>query len=305
MVRTRRHTPKTNVTTHLLYQYYGQYDNRLRSYDMGPQKLRPLAYKLAIAGLYYTGRTDIVQCFECHIRHMDWNSNDDPIQTHKQANPTCQYILQWQQTQVRLHHFALNDEATSMMTLGQKLFLTTARFTHYKHLPLSGQRDNLIDQGHNIIWMNCLHEEIKQSYVTVYKRSLQVHKGQLKLHWFKVAPFDSAFQWYRRCTTMKLWHDNKGKPILENIEETQQQWLQLSNKQRRTYFRLQRLDRKRYRIRTIETHLNKHAINIGLLGGINGNIIVSPMNENLKLTPVSEFFTTLISTMSMKILHAS
>ena len=43
------------------------YENRLRTFDTSPKQILPDKNQLARAGLYYTGKSDICQCFRCHV----------------------------------------------------------------------------------------------------------------------------------------------------------------------------------------------------------------------------------------------
>ena len=48
--------------------------------------------QLARAGLYYTGKSDVCQCFLCHVKLNAWERDDDAIQEHYKWSPQCEYI---------------------------------------------------------------------------------------------------------------------------------------------------------------------------------------------------------------------
>lgn len=68
------------------------YENRLRTFDTYPKQMIPDKYELAKAGLYYTGLSDRVTCFECAVKFKDWERNDDAMSEHDKWSPNCEYI---------------------------------------------------------------------------------------------------------------------------------------------------------------------------------------------------------------------
>ena len=55
------------------------YENRLRTFDTYPKQMFPDKFQLARAGLYHTGKSDICQCFRCHVKLSSWERDDDAI----------------------------------------------------------------------------------------------------------------------------------------------------------------------------------------------------------------------------------
>ncbi|XP_046548095.1 baculoviral IAP repeat-containing protein 3-like [Haliotis rubra] len=47
---------------------------------------------MSMAGFFYIGSADRARCFYCALTLRDWDTNDDPIFTHKQWSPQCGYI---------------------------------------------------------------------------------------------------------------------------------------------------------------------------------------------------------------------
>lgn len=47
---------------------------------------------LAIAGFFYTGHNDVVQCFDCGIQLENWIVGDEPTLHHEAANPNCRFV---------------------------------------------------------------------------------------------------------------------------------------------------------------------------------------------------------------------
>ena len=52
----------------------------------------PDKYQLARAGLYYTGKSDVCQCYRCLVKLSAWERDDDPIKEHSKWPPKCEYI---------------------------------------------------------------------------------------------------------------------------------------------------------------------------------------------------------------------
>ena len=50
------------------------YENRLKTFDTYPKKMLLDKFQLARAGLYYTGKSDICQCYAIK-EHFKWSSN--------------------------------------------------------------------------------------------------------------------------------------------------------------------------------------------------------------------------------------
>ena len=68
------------------------YQNRLKSFDTYPKQMLPDKYQLARAGLYYSGKSDVCQCFRCHVKLSAWERDDDAIKEHFKWSPDCEYI---------------------------------------------------------------------------------------------------------------------------------------------------------------------------------------------------------------------
>lgn len=56
-------------------------------------KPTPTPQKLAEAGFYYTGESDIVRCFHCRVGLGDWNDGEDPWIEHAKLFPCCGFVI--------------------------------------------------------------------------------------------------------------------------------------------------------------------------------------------------------------------
>ena len=68
------------------------YENRLKTFDTYPKQMLPDKIQLARAGLYYSGKSDMCQCFRCHVKLSSWERDDDAIKEHYKWSPQCEYI---------------------------------------------------------------------------------------------------------------------------------------------------------------------------------------------------------------------
>ncbi|CAL1688568.1 unnamed protein product [Lasius platythorax] len=71
-------------------------DYRFESERLKSFKNWPCAWmkpeKLAAAGFYYTGRSDIVKCFACQIEIHTWQPDDDPMLDHRRWSERCRFV---------------------------------------------------------------------------------------------------------------------------------------------------------------------------------------------------------------------
>ena len=66
--------------------------NRLKSFDTYLKQMLSDKYQLACAGLFYSGKSDMCQCFRCHVKLSAWERDDGAIKEHFKWSPDCEYI---------------------------------------------------------------------------------------------------------------------------------------------------------------------------------------------------------------------
>lgn len=68
--------------------------NRLETFSTNwPHNQKFINIKtLAKSGLYFLGRSDIVECAFCHLRLKEWRESDDPIIQHYILSPNCIFL---------------------------------------------------------------------------------------------------------------------------------------------------------------------------------------------------------------------
>ncbi|MGB1271442.1 MAG: baculoviral IAP repeat-containing protein [Endozoicomonas sp.] len=74
---------------------YENYDNRLRSFN-NKKAIENFPFQdkhdLARNGFYYTGLSDLVECFSCKIQLRQWQEGEQPLAEHKKWSPECAFI---------------------------------------------------------------------------------------------------------------------------------------------------------------------------------------------------------------------
>ncbi|CAG0914368.1 unnamed protein product [Notodromas monacha] len=68
-------------------------DSRIKSFSSWPRGLPQKPLTLAEAGLYYTGVSDEVKCFQCDGGLKGWEPHDDPWVEHAKWFPECNHVL--------------------------------------------------------------------------------------------------------------------------------------------------------------------------------------------------------------------
>ncbi|OWF45933.1 E3 ubiquitin-protein ligase XIAP [Mizuhopecten yessoensis] len=67
--------------------------SRVATYANFPTRTPVSTLRLARAGFFYTGSSDLVECFHCHVQHGNWETNDIPFEIHERISPSCDFIL--------------------------------------------------------------------------------------------------------------------------------------------------------------------------------------------------------------------
>jgi len=65
---------------------------RLSTFRGWPANAKVEAWKMAKAGLLYTGQSEEVECTFCGCVLTDWQYGDQVMSKHRQANPTCAFV---------------------------------------------------------------------------------------------------------------------------------------------------------------------------------------------------------------------
>ena len=68
------------------------YENRLKTFDTYPKQMLSDKFELARAGLFYTGKSHICECFPCHVKLSSWERFDDAIKEQFKWSLDCEYM---------------------------------------------------------------------------------------------------------------------------------------------------------------------------------------------------------------------
>lgn len=89
------------VTRNTLFRYVDNVKEREETFKTFPHYLfhfsrqrrtKLTAIALAECGLYYTGVSDCAACIACNVVIKDFKHNDDPVEKHAKASPSCLYL---------------------------------------------------------------------------------------------------------------------------------------------------------------------------------------------------------------------
>ena len=85
-----------------MYLKYKSYNKRLSTLFVlfWPVSLNQDNFKIAEAGVLYSGFGDIVICAFCGLTLHKWQPNDDPIIEHRKFNPDCKFVCLFQDKKV-------------------------------------------------------------------------------------------------------------------------------------------------------------------------------------------------------------
>ena len=72
-----------------VHPQYAPYSVRITTFENWPRALPIKAHDLCQAGLFYTGRSDTVQCFYCSGKLHNWGIPDNPAIEHARHYPDC------------------------------------------------------------------------------------------------------------------------------------------------------------------------------------------------------------------------
>ena len=67
---------------------------RLATFSSWPANAKVEAWKMARAGLLYTGEAEEVRCLWCGLVLTDWQYGDQVMARHRTAAPQCPFVLQ-------------------------------------------------------------------------------------------------------------------------------------------------------------------------------------------------------------------
>ncbi|CAD7082250.1 unnamed protein product [Hermetia illucens] len=66
--------------------------SKITSFQLAPRNLTEMRVDLAMAGFFYTGQGDNVQCYSCGLNQSDWTDGANPWEKHLENSPDCTYV---------------------------------------------------------------------------------------------------------------------------------------------------------------------------------------------------------------------
>ena len=94
------------------------YENRLKTFDTYPKQMLPDKIQLARAGLYFSGKSDMCQCFRCHVKLSSWERDDDAIKEHYKWSPQCENIKMMEAPPPQSSEYKVGSSAPSFGGFG-------------------------------------------------------------------------------------------------------------------------------------------------------------------------------------------
>jgi hypothetical protein len=79
----------------LRHPQYVNIIDRINSFKNWPTTCEIHPSKFAFYGLFFTGTSDLVRCFQCGIGLKDWTKGDDPLKEHLKHSKDCPFISQY------------------------------------------------------------------------------------------------------------------------------------------------------------------------------------------------------------------
>lgn len=104
----------------VLNKYYSNLSNRKMSFNLWASPCYNRTSAMAEAGFYYTGRSDIVECYYCGGQLGMWKHTDIPWNEHAKYYPQCELLIRTKGSQFIEQH-KLNHVAPQIQTSEQKI----------------------------------------------------------------------------------------------------------------------------------------------------------------------------------------
>lgn len=103
---------------------------------------------LALNGFFYTGLSDIVECYFCGIRIYQWSEDDNVYTEHKKWSPSCSFLYGDRLDNIALDEEKLNDtipfrtsqDVTSEGVINENMNDEKKRLDTFKNWPISVQQ---------------------------------------------------------------------------------------------------------------------------------------------------------------------
>ncbi|KAM3911879.1 E3 ubiquitin-protein ligase XIAP isoform 1-T2 [Leptodactylus fuscus] len=177
---------------------------RLKTFKNWPSYVRLTAKELANAGLFYTGVNDMVKCFCCGGKLMNWEPSDVAWTEHRKHFPDCLFVL--------------GRDVGNVSLESSGVFSSTRRGSEVPENPAMSQMKTRLESFAN--WSYATNKELLARagfYSTGEDDSTRCFYcgGELRDWKAKDDPWEIHARWYPGC---RFLVDEKGQHFINNVQ---------------------------------------------------------------------------------------
>ncbi|XP_066437788.1 E3 ubiquitin-protein ligase XIAP isoform X2 [Eleutherodactylus coqui] len=179
---------------------------RLKTFKNWPSYVRQKPKELANAGLFYTGINDLVKCFCCGGKLMNWEPSDVAWTEHRKHFPDCLYVLGRDVGNVALEPTSIFGSARrgSEVLENPTMSQMKARLESFANWPYAINKEMLAKAG---FYSTGEHDATRCFTCGGELRDWKVRDDPWELH----------ARWYPGC---KFLVDEKGQHFINNVQLT-------------------------------------------------------------------------------------
>ncbi|XP_071981843.1 E3 ubiquitin-protein ligase XIAP [Engystomops pustulosus] len=179
---------------------------RLKTFKNWPSYVRLTPKELANAGLFYTGLNDMVKCFCCGGKLMNWEPSDVAWTEHRKHFPDCLFVL--------------GRDVGNVALESSGLFSSSRRGSEVPENPAMSQIKARLESFAN--WTYAVNKEMLAKagfYSTGERDSVRCFycSGEIRDWKGKDDPWEIHARWYPGC---KFLVDERGQHFINNVQLT-------------------------------------------------------------------------------------
>lgn len=269
-----------------IFAFYTVFQNRLESFNLNTTFTPAKSKSLSLAGFFYTGRGDCVQCYSCLLKVSHWQATVDPAKVHSTAAPHCLHITQPISSTLPEIPLTQPLRSTGPPLTGQALFQAMVRLRHYQIFPTMDIPDHQIDLDAAQTWAFILTPTLKENYISLAKRSTQQCYSPLLT---PMSTPKTPLQWFQHSKSMTLHRQHSILTNNTQLLPPHIAWNQLESKVRVKFFQLHQVDTKRFKAVQLEQRLKSYDLCIGAYANSMDNIVIHSTKNSSAVTPVSTY----------------
>lgn len=179
---------------------------RLKTFKNWPSYVRQAPKELANAGLFYTGLNDLVKCFCCGGKLMNWEPSDVAWTEHRKHFPDCLFVL--------------GRDVGNVVLESSGMFSSARRGSEVPENPTMSQVRVRLESFAN--WPYAVNQEMlaKAGFYSTGEHDLTrcfYCGGELRDWKVKDDPWELHARWYPGC---KFLIDEKGQHFINHVQLT-------------------------------------------------------------------------------------